>query len=127
MKAPTIATRILLVLLAILLMLASASLAWGVVVDYQVRGLVPTGVSVAGQDLGGMTEAQARAVIESSVASPMLRTLTVTGDGKTWTLDPKGIVAIDADSMIAAAYFPEAHGYAGRAPQQPAGRPATSR
>jgi hypothetical protein len=106
MKAPTIATRILLVLLAILLMLASASLAWGVVVDYQVRGLVPTGVSVAGQDLGGMTEAQARAVIESSVASPMLRTLTVTGDGKTWTLDPKGIVAIDADSMIAAAYSP---------------------
>ena len=57
MKARTIASRILIVLLATLLLLASASLAWGVVVDYQSRGLVPTGVSVAGQDLGGMTEA----------------------------------------------------------------------
>jgi len=106
MKSPSIVSRILVVLLATLLLLASASLAWGVVLDYQARGLVPKGVSVVGQDLSGMTETQARAVIDEAVSSPMLRTVTITGDNATWTLDPKGIVAIDTDSMINAAYSP---------------------
>ncbi len=106
MKSPSILNRVLIVLLATLLIMASASLAWGVVFDYQSRGLVPQGVSVAGQDLSGMTAEQARTTIEEAVSSPMLRTVTITGDGKTWTLDPKGIVAIDADSMVAAAYSP---------------------
>lgn len=106
MKAPSVASRILLVLLATLLLLASASLAWGVVVDYQSRGLVPIGVSVVGHDLGGMTEEQARATIQDAVSSPMLRPVTISGDNKTWTLDPKGIVAIDTDAMLAEAYVP---------------------
>jgi lipoprotein-anchoring transpeptidase ErfK/SrfK len=106
MKSPSITSRILVVLLATLLLLASASLAWGVAFDYQSRGLVPQGVTVAGQDLSGMTEAQARTVIENAVSTPMLRSLTITGDGKTWTLDPKGIVTIDAESMLADAYSP---------------------
>jgi lipoprotein-anchoring transpeptidase ErfK/SrfK len=107
MKSPSIASRILIVLLATLLLLASASLAWGVVLDYQARGLVPKGVSVAGQDLGGMTEAQARAVFEDAVSTPLLQPVTVTGEGKMWTLDPKGIVDIDVDSMVSAAYSPK--------------------
>jgi len=106
MKSRSVASRILIVLLATLLLLASASLAWGVVLDYQARGLVPKGVSVAGQDLSGMTEAQARTVIQDSVSTPMLRTVTVLGDSKSWTLDPKGIVAVDADAMVNAAYEP---------------------
>jgi len=106
MKSPSIVSRVLVVLLATLLLLASASLAWGVVLDYQARGLVPKGVSVVGQDLSGMTETQTRAAIDEAVSSPMLRTVTVAGDNTTWTLDPKGIVAIDTDSMIAAAYSP---------------------
>ena len=106
MKASSIATRILLVLLATLLLLASASLAWGVVVDYQSRGFVPVGVSVVGQDLSGMTEEQAAAVIEKAVSAPMLRTITIAGDNATWTLDPKGIVAVDVDAMVASAYSP---------------------
>jgi lipoprotein-anchoring transpeptidase ErfK/SrfK len=106
MKASSIAARILIVLLATLLLLASASLAWGVVVDYQSRGFVPTGVSVVGQDLGGMTAEQAAATIEKAVSSPMLRTVTVTADNATWTLDPKGIVAVDVDAMVAEAYSP---------------------
>jgi len=106
MKSPSIATRILVVLLATLLLMASASLAWGVVFDYQSRGLVPAGVTIAGTDLGGMSEAQVRATVEDAVSSPMLRTMTVTGEGKSWTLDPKGIVAVDVDAMIDAAYSP---------------------
>ena len=106
MKSQSIASRVFIVLLATLLLFASASLAWGVVFDFQSRGLVPTGVSVAGQDLGGMTEQQARAVIEDSVSSPMLSPVTITGDNKTWTLNPQGIVNVDTDSMVAAAYSP---------------------
>jgi len=106
MKAPSTASRIILVIVATLLLALSATLAWGVALDYQARGLVSKGVTVAGQDLSGMTETQARAVIENAVSTPMLRPVTITGDNKTWTLDPNGIVAIDADAMIASAYSP---------------------
>jgi hypothetical protein len=82
----------------------SASLAWAAVSDYQVRGLVPKGVTVVGRDLSGMTEAQARSAIENAVATPLLRPVTVTGDRRTWTLDPKGIVSVDVDAMLNAAY-----------------------
>ena len=58
MKAQSIGTRILIVVLATVALLASASLAWGVVYDYQTRGLVPNGVTVAGHDLSGMNESQ---------------------------------------------------------------------
>jgi lipoprotein-anchoring transpeptidase ErfK/SrfK len=106
MKASSIGTRILLVLLATLLLLASASIAWGVVVDYKSRGFVPTGVSVIGQDLGGMTAEQAAATIEQAVSTPMLRTISISADNTTWTLDPKGIVSVDVDAMVAEAYSP---------------------
>ncbi len=107
MKASTIAIRILLVLLAALLLGLSATLAYGVVLDYQSRGFVTAGVTVVGRDLGGMTEDQARAAIEEAVSTPMLRPVTVVGhEGESWTLDPKGIVKIDVDSMIAEAYAP---------------------
>ncbi len=104
MKAPSIASRIILVLVATLLLALSATLAWGVVLDYQARGVVPAGVTVVGTDLGGMTEAQARAAIEEAVSTPMLRPLTITGDNRTWSLDPRGIVVVDIDSMLASAY-----------------------
>lgn len=106
MKAPSIASRILIVLAATLMLVLSAGLAWAAVSDYQVRGLVPKGVSVVGKDLGGMTEAQARTAIEDAVATPLLRPVTVTGDKKVWTLDPKGVVAVDIDTMLADAYSP---------------------
>jgi lipoprotein-anchoring transpeptidase ErfK/SrfK len=124
MKSQSILSRILVVLLATLLLMASASLAWGVVYDYQSRGLVPEGVTIAGHDLGGMTEAQARTTVEDAVSTPMLRTLTITGDGKTWTLDPKGIVTIDADAMVAEAYSPRRQAtLAQRLNSQVAGKP----
>ena len=106
MKAPSIASRIGLVLAATFMLLLSASLAWGVVLDYQARGFVPNGVTVAGHDLTGMTETQARAAIEEAVAAPMLRPVTISGDNRTWTLDAKGIVTVDVDSMLASAYSP---------------------
>jgi lipoprotein-anchoring transpeptidase ErfK/SrfK len=124
MKSPSIASRVFIVLLAVVLIMASASLAWAVVLDYQSRGFVPKGVSVVGQDLSGMTEEQARATIEQAVSSPMLRPVTVTGENKTWTLDPKGIVTVDVDSMISEAYSPRrAATLAARLNSQLAGEP----
>jgi lipoprotein-anchoring transpeptidase ErfK/SrfK len=107
MKKPSIASRIAQVLVAMLMFLFSASVVWAVALDYQSRGVVSKGVTVAGHDLTGMTEAQARATIDQAVSTPMLRPVTVTGDKKTWTLDPQGIVTIDADSMLNAAYSPK--------------------
>lgn len=124
MRAPTIATRIFIVVLATLLLTASASLAWGVVFDYQSRGLVPVGVTIAGKDLGGMSENEARAAVEDAVAAPMLRAMTVSGEGKVWSLDPKGIVAVDVDSMVASAYSPRREAtLAERLDSQLTGRP----
>jgi lipoprotein-anchoring transpeptidase ErfK/SrfK len=84
--------------------MVSGSLAWATVNDYQSRGFVPKGVTVVGEDLSGMTEAEARTAIENAVASPLLRPLTVVAANQTFTFDPKGIVAVDVDGMLAAAY-----------------------
>jgi lipoprotein-anchoring transpeptidase ErfK/SrfK len=104
MQAPSVTNRILTILAAVVLFALSATLAWAVVSDFQAHGLVPTGVTVAGQDLSGLSEQQARAAIESAVSAPMLRPVTVTGDEQTWTLDPTSYVAIDVDAMIEEAY-----------------------
>lgn len=106
MKARHIASRIMIVLVSTLMLAASATLAWGAVLDFQARGLVPKGVTIVGHDLSGMTEAQARETIEGAVSSPMLRPVTVNGDGKTWTFDPKGVVTINVDQMLSEAYSP---------------------
>lgn len=98
--------RVLLVLTSTALLALSATLAFGVVADHQARGVVSQGVSVAGRELGGMTQDEARAAIEEAVSTPMLRPVSVTGEGKSWTLDPKGIVQIDVDAMLSAAYAP---------------------
>jgi len=104
--ARRIAGRIVIVLVATLLLLLSATIAWAAVVDYQSRGLVPKGVTVLGTDLSGMDNVQARAAIEEVVSAPMLRPVTVTGDGRTWTLAAKGIVTIDVDAMVKQAFEP---------------------
>lgn len=104
MQAPSLTSRIFMALGATLMLVLSGTLAWAVVSDYQGRGVVPAGVSVAGRDLGNLTEAQAREAIEGAVSSPMLRALSVTGDNKTWTLDPEGMVSIDVDAMLDKAY-----------------------
>lgn len=104
MKARSTSNSILMVLAAVFMLMLSATLAWAVVSDYQAHGLVPQGVTIAGQDLSGMTEAQARSAMSSAVSAPMLRPLTVNHGTKVWTLDPRGLVAIDVDAMIDEAY-----------------------
>ena len=104
MKARSTTNRIVIVLVATLMLALSGTLAWGVVLDYQARGFVPEGVTIAGHDLAGMSEPEAREAIRDAVSAPMLRPLTVAGDNKTWTLEAKGIVEVDVDAMLDEAY-----------------------
>jgi lipoprotein-anchoring transpeptidase ErfK/SrfK len=104
MNPPSLLRRTSAILGAMLVFMLSASLTLAVANDYRSRGLVPKGVTVVGQDLSGMTEAEARATIESAVSQPMLRSLTVSGDKKHWALAPVGFVTIDEESMIGEAY-----------------------
>ncbi len=106
MKSFSWVGRVALVLLATALLTVSASLAWAAANDYRSRGFVPNGVTVVGKDLGGMSEAEARTAIEQAVAAPLLRPLTVTAANQTFVFDPKGIVAVDVDGMLAEAYAP---------------------
>lgn len=106
MKAPSIVSRALLVIVATALLVLSGTLAWATVNDYKVRGFVPSGVTVEGRDLAGMTEAQARTAIEDAVAAPLLRPLNIQAADKTFVFDPKGIVTVDVDGMLAEAYAP---------------------
>ncbi|MDO8964999.1 MAG: L,D-transpeptidase family protein [Coriobacteriia bacterium] len=106
MEAASKARTVLLVLLSVLMFAFSGASAWAVVSDYQTRGLVSKGVTLGESDLSGMTEMQVRAAIEEAVSAPMLRPVTVTGDNKSWVLDPKGIVDVDVDAMVDQAYAP---------------------
>ena len=106
MRASAIAARVIIALLALLLLVISAGMAWAATVDYQVRDLVPNGVSVAGVPLGGMSEAQARDKIEEAVSSPLLEPVTVTADGAFYTFEPRDAVEVDVDAMVADAYAP---------------------
>ena len=106
MRASSIAIRIVLALLALALLAVSAGMAWAATADYRVRGYVAHGVTVAGNDLGGMTEEEARRAIEQAVAAPLLEPVAVEADGRTFEFDPRGAVAVDVDAMLADAFAP---------------------
>ncbi len=55
------------------MLVLSGGLAWAAVNDYSSRDIVPPGVSVAGQELSGMTAADARVLIEKTVSEPVKR------------------------------------------------------
>lgn len=81
-------------------------MAWAAVNDYAERTYVASGVSVAGTDLSGMTEQQAREAIEESVSSPLLRPVIVSADGRQFTFDPRGAVSVDTEGMLDEAFSP---------------------
>jgi lipoprotein-anchoring transpeptidase ErfK/SrfK len=106
MKAEGTGTKVLVGLACALMVVASVASVWAVVTDYQSLAYVAKGVTVAGHDLTGMTGSEARAAIDEAVSTPMMQPLTVTGDSRSWVLNPKGIVDVNVDSMIDQAYAP---------------------
>jgi hypothetical protein len=77
-----------------------------IVGDYVALAYVPRGVTLIGRELDNLDKAALRKAIDDSVTTPAMQPLTVTGDGKSWQLDPKGIVTVDVDAMVAEAYAP---------------------
>jgi lipoprotein-anchoring transpeptidase ErfK/SrfK len=104
MKAEGSAKNILLGFVCALMLVLSVASVWAIVSDYKSLGTVAKGVTLVGHDLDGMTDSQVRTTIEDVVSTPMMQALTVTGDNKSWTLDPKGIVTVDTDAMVTQAY-----------------------
>ncbi len=68
------------------------------------RGLVPANVSVAGRDLGGLTEIQARSVVFASVRASALPPLTVIAAGETYTMPAEAGLCVDTEAMLDQAY-----------------------
>jgi lipoprotein-anchoring transpeptidase ErfK/SrfK len=106
MKAQGRSKEILVVVAAALLFVLSVTAVGAVVYDYATREIVTKGVTLVGHDLTGMALPQVRNTVEQAVSTPMMQPLTVQGDNKSWTLDPKGIVAVDVDAMVKQAYAP---------------------
>ncbi len=104
MQAPTTTQRVLAVIAATLLLALSATMSWAAVNDFVVRSLVPRGVTLAGADLSGMTEAQARAAIEQVVSTPLMRPVTVVADKQELLFDPRNAVSVDVEGMLDEAF-----------------------
>lgn len=77
-----------------------------IVGDYVAFAFVPRGVSLVGQDVSGLTADELETAIDEAVAAPAMQPLIVAGDGKSWKLDPRGIVSVDVEAMIDQAYAP---------------------
>jgi lipoprotein-anchoring transpeptidase ErfK/SrfK len=69
--------------------------------DRQVTKKIADGVTVNGIDVGGLTPAQARAKLESSLVDPLTRPVSVRYKGRRFTLTPeKARVAVDVDGSV---------------------------
>jgi lipoprotein-anchoring transpeptidase ErfK/SrfK len=77
-----------------------------IVGDYVALGFVPRGVTLLGRDVSNLSASALRLEIDRTVATPAVQPLTVFGDGRSWQLDPRGIVTVDVDAMVAQAYAP---------------------
>jgi len=106
METETTASRMKSAILPTLLVVLSLASAGFIMADYVLLGFVAKGATLVGRELGGMSEVQVRAAIEEAVAAPSMLPFTITGDNRSWTLDPKPIVKVDADAMTSQAYKP---------------------
>ncbi|MBN2404916.1 MAG: L,D-transpeptidase/peptidoglycan binding protein [Coriobacteriia bacterium] len=106
-RAP-LKARIFAGIAAMLLLCLSAGSAWAVADDYQVRNVMPAGSAIAGVDVGGMTRADASALIEEELVAPLSEPITVRYGDQTFILPAENLVKIDLDTMLAGAFEPKA-------------------
>lgn len=100
------ALRVVSLLLASTMLLASAGFAWAVADDYRTKDIVPAGVTFKGTELGGLPVAQAKSAIEDAVSSTYMGPVTVKTQAGEFTFDPKGTVSADLDAMLDSAFDP---------------------
>ncbi len=69
--------------------------------DSSQKDKIADGVTVAGVDVGGMSEAQATAAVRRKLLSPLRHSLVVTFDGQTWKLPGKKLkIRADVGSAV---------------------------
>jgi lipoprotein-anchoring transpeptidase ErfK/SrfK len=71
------------------------------------RGLIPSGVRVAGHAIGGMTEAEARGALTALFPASKLPALTVKAVNQTFSLAAGSVLFADVSSMLDEAYAVE--------------------
>jgi lipoprotein-anchoring transpeptidase ErfK/SrfK len=101
-------TRILASFLALVLFALAGGTAFAVADDFAAREILPTGASIEGQSLGGLTRAQALEVVREKVAKPLAEPLTVTHGDESFTLDAASMITVDVEGMVAKAFEPKA-------------------
>lgn len=94
------------ILLAAVLLAMSGSMAWATAYEYRGRSLVPHGVSLGDHDMSRMTESEARALIVSVVADPLMRPVKVKSIESEFVFDPADALSIDIEEMLTQAYSP---------------------
>lgn len=100
MYRESLASRALAVGLVVLLAALSLGSTWAVVDDFASRDVMPLGATIDGVDVGGLTRADARTVVEDKVKGPLLQPATMTYEAKTFTLDPGEYVEVDVEGML---------------------------
>jgi lipoprotein-anchoring transpeptidase ErfK/SrfK len=104
MNAPSVGRRALTILFATLLFLASGTLAWAAVSDYEEYDVTPSGTSVAGLDISGLTRDQARRAIETAIVAPVRRPVTIRHLGTSYTFPAGNYVSVNVDEMLDRAF-----------------------
>jgi lipoprotein-anchoring transpeptidase ErfK/SrfK len=99
--------RAMTVLVAISLAAFSVGFTWAVVDDYGQRAIVPLGAHIEGIDVGGLTRAQATSLVHDKVEAALLAPMTLTFQGKTFTLDASRYVSVDSEGMVDDAFRPK--------------------
>lgn len=106
MTAKTILFRTAGLLAALGMLAASGGLAWAAAEDYNARDMAPRGVTVSGVELGGLSPADVRKTVESTVIEPLLTPVKVAADGSTFEVDPSDFLHADVDQAVADAFEP---------------------
>ena len=84
-------------LIAVMLVAAVGAYAW----DNSRSDQIAAGVTIGGVDVGGMTHAQAREVVDSELVEPLQKHVTVGFQGIKYKLSPEKLeVASDVDGMV---------------------------
>jgi lipoprotein-anchoring transpeptidase ErfK/SrfK len=99
--------RLVTALVASVLTLFIATMPWAVVDDYLQRDYLPTGATVTGVPVGGLTRAEAARVIEEQVKGPLFTPVTLTFRDQPTTVDPASLIAVDVDAVLTDAVAPK--------------------
>jgi lipoprotein-anchoring transpeptidase ErfK/SrfK len=100
------AARTLTIVLITVLLLLSGGSALALADDLIRRDVMPTGASIDGNAVGGLTRADAAKLIEEKVKGPLLAPASVRFRDRSFPLDPVGYVSIDVEGMLDSALAP---------------------